>query len=139
MNGSIEMRRKNAVYSSNEIEGKTRMNCICSTLLTVIGLGVKSCVIIFVRFFILVLLSPFILAYHIAVPIMILSPVILLVMAFVNGFHTIGIAELAEVLKGVVLGSFLALIGYYIGKFAVKRLNEKRKWTISILNKEKMI
>nr|WP_281255769.1 DUF1700 domain-containing protein [Shouchella patagoniensis] len=133
------MRRKNAVYSSNEIEGKTRMNRICSTLLMVLRLGVKSCVIIFVRFFMLVLLSPFILTYLIAVPIMILSPVILMVMGFVNGFHTIGIAELVEVLKGVVLGSFLAIIGYYIGKFAVKRLNEKRKWTISILNKEKMI
>ncbi|WP_169871415.1 HAAS domain-containing protein [Shouchella patagoniensis] len=115
------------------------MNRICSTLLMVLRLGVKSCVIIFVRFFMLVLLSPFILTYLIAVPIMILSPVILMVMGFVNGFHTIGIAELVEVLKGVVLGSFLAIIGYYIGKFAVKRLNEKRKWTISILNKEKMI
>ncbi len=115
------------------------MKRICTALFTVMRLSVKQCLIILVSVFMLLLFAPFILAYIIAVPIMILSPIILMVMGFVNGFHTIGTGEIIEVLKGVVLGSFLAIIGYYIGKSAVKRLTESLKWNISIYKRERMI
>lgn len=79
--------------------------------------------------FVLIILLPFILAYIIGVPIMILSPLILIVMGFVIGFSTIGFSEIFESVKGFIIGSFLAFLGYYLGKCSV--VNAKIKWTVS--------
>ncbi|MDL4842518.1 hypothetical protein [Aquibacillus rhizosphaerae] len=46
---------------------------------------------------------------------MILSPLIIIVMGFVNGFSTIVFGEILESIKGLIMGSFLAILGYYIG------------------------
>ena len=51
---------------------------------------------------------------------MILSPLILIIMGFVKGFSTIGTGEISESIKGLIIGSILAFLGYYIGKSFVR-------------------
>ncbi|MBU8567008.1 DUF1700 domain-containing protein [Virgibacillus pantothenticus] len=131
------------VYAINKVEEKKNIKSMFTALLSMIGLSVANCIITIVSLFILLLCMPFILAYIIGVPIMILSPVILIVIGFVNGFHTIGVDDVFQVVKGFILGSLLAILGYYIGKSvreSVVRLFIKHwKWNISIFKGEKLI
>ncbi len=96
------------------------------------GLSVINSINIIVGLFMLLMLSPFILAYIIGVPIMILSPLILLGIGFINGFSSIGIGDILETVKGFVIGSFLAVLGYYVGKFFVKLMIKNLRWNISM-------
>lgn len=53
-------------------------------------------------------------------------------MGFVNGFDTIGVGEIFQVVKGLILSSLLTILGYYIGKFFVRLFIKQLKWNISI-------
>lgn len=132
-----------AVYAINKVEEKKSIKSMFTALFSIVGLSVANCIITIVSLFILLLCMPFILAYIIGVPIMILSPAILIVIGFVNGFHTIGVDEIFQTVKGFILGSLLAILGYYIGKSVRKpfvRLFIKHwKWNISIFKGEKLI
>ena len=88
-----------------------------TAMLSIMGLSLINFIIIILGLITLVILTPFILAYIISVPIMILSPLILIIMGFVNGFSTIGVEEVFDSIKGVIVGSILAFLGYYIGKY----------------------
>ncbi|WP_077303324.1 HAAS signaling domain-containing protein [Virgibacillus pantothenticus] len=132
-----------AVYAINKVEERKNIKSMFTALLSMIGLSVANCIITIVSLFILLLCMPFILAYIIGVPIMILSPVILIVIGFVNGFHTIGVDDIFQVVKGFILGSLLAILGYYIGKSVrepfVRLFIKHWKWNISIFKGEKLI
>lgn len=121
----------NAVYAINKIEENKNLRSILTALLTIMGLSVMNCFIIIVSLIFLILLTPFILAYIISVPIMILSPIILIIMGFVNEF-TIGFAEILESIKGLIIGSILALLGYYIGRSFVRLFIKYLRWHTSI-------
>jgi hypothetical protein len=70
---------------------------------------------------------------------MILSPLILIVMGFVRGFSTIGVGEIFESIKGLIIGSFLAFLGYYIGKSFVRLFIKYLKWNMSIARGKKLL
>ncbi|MFC3779099.1 HAAS signaling domain-containing protein [Bacillus chungangensis] len=129
----------NAVYAINKVEENKSIKSMSTALLTIMGLSIANCIIIIVSLFVLLLCTPFILAYIIAVPAMILSPVILIVMGFVYGFNIIGVEEIYQVVKGVILGSLLAILGYYIGKSFVRLFVKILKWNISIYKGEELI
>lgn len=132
-----------AVYAINKVEEKKNIKSMFTAMLSMMGLSMANCIITIVSLFILLLCAPIILAYIIGVPIMILSPVILIVIGFVNGFSTIGVDDIFQVVKGFILGSLLAILGYYIGKSigkSVVRLFIKHlKWNMSIFKGEKLI
>ncbi|MBD8006878.1 HAAS signaling domain-containing protein [Bacillus norwichensis] len=122
----------NAVYSIDKVEENKSIKEMFTALLSIMRLSIVNCIIIIVSLFMLLLCIPIILAYIIAVPIMILSPVILIVMGFVNGFDTIGATEIFQVIKGLTLGSLLIILGYYIRKPLVRLFLKHMKWNIPI-------
>lgn len=122
----------NAVYAIKKVEERKSISNIFTALFSIMGLSVINCVIIIVSLCLLLILTPFTLAYIIGVPIMILSPLILIVMGFVNGFSTIGIGEILECIKGVIFGSLLIFLGYFIAKFSFILLLKYLRWNISI-------
>lgn len=121
----------NAVYAINKIEESKSVKSILTALMTIMGLSVMNCMIIIGSLFILLLLTPFILAYIIGVPIMILSPLILIVMGFV-GKSTIGFGEILESIKGLIIGSILAVVGYFIGRLFIRLFIKYLKWNMLI-------
>ncbi|MGV3240665.1 HAAS signaling domain-containing protein, partial [Streptococcus hyovaginalis] len=70
----------NAVYAINKVEEKKSIRSMLTAMMSIMGLSLMNCIIIIVSLFFMLLLTPFILAYVIGVPIMILSPIILIVM-----------------------------------------------------------
>ncbi|WP_163580811.1 HAAS signaling domain-containing protein [Gracilibacillus saliphilus] len=121
----------NAVNTIHEIENNLSIKSISKALFSVMALSVMNFIIIIASLFILLLFTPVILAYLIGVPIMIVSPIILIVMGFINGFNTLGMSEIYEVLRGITIGSLLAIIGFYFGKFIIKLLINFLEWNIS--------
>lgn len=107
-------------------------------LLSIMGLSLINCIIIIISLFALIILTPFILAYIISVPIMILSPLILIIMGFVNGFSIIGVGEVFDSIKGLILGSFLAFLGYYIGKSFFRLFIKYLRWNTLIARGNKL-
>ncbi|KML31379.1 HAAS signaling domain-containing protein [Priestia aryabhattai] len=122
----------NAIYAINQVEEDKNARSILRAVLSIMGLSVMNLCIMFISFFVLLILLPFLLAYIIGVPIMILSPIILIFMGIINGFHTIGMEDVYEVIKGVIFGSLLAVVGYYVGKNFFKLLIKNLRWNISI-------
>lgn len=128
----------NAVYAINQFEERKSIKNIFLALFSIMGLSVMNCIMIIVGFFILLILLPFMLAYIIAVPVMLFSPFVLLVLGFINGFSTIGISEVLEAIKGVIIGAILAFLGYFIAKTTFRLFVKYLKWNISIV-KEKEV
>ncbi|CAM4191613.1 HAAS signaling domain-containing protein [Lederbergia lenta] len=122
----------NAVYAINKVEENKSIRSMFTALLSIMGLNMMNCIIIIVSFFVLLILLPFILAYIIGVPFMILSPLILIVMGFINGFNTIGFGEISESIKGIMIGTILAFLGYFIGKFIVRLMIKYLRWNMLI-------
>lgn len=129
----------NAVYAINKVEEKKSIRSMFMALFSIMGLSVMNCIIIIVSLFMLLILTPFILAYIIGVPVMILSPLILIVMGFVKGFSTIGVGEVLETIKGLMIGSLLAFLGYYIAKFFFKLFIIYLRWNMSIASGKKLL
>jgi uncharacterized membrane protein len=127
----------NAVNSLHKVENKKSVKSIFSAAFSIMELSILNLILIIFSFFVLLLFSPFILAYFIAVPIMIISPIILLVMGTINGFSTINTGDIIEVIKGVTLGIILVFIGYFITKFFWKLLVNYLNWNITIYKKGK--
>ena len=132
-------KKLNAVYAINKVEEKKSIKSMFTALFSIMGLSVINCIIIVMSLFVLLILTPFILAYLIGVPIMILSPLILIVMGFINGFSTIGVGEIFETIKGLIIGSFLAFLGYYLGKSFVRLLIKYLRWNTSIAKERKLL
>lgn len=128
----------NAVNSLYKVENKKSIKRIFSAAFSIMELSILNLILIIFSFFVLLLFSPFILAYFIAVPIMIISPIILLVMGIINGFSTINTGDIIEVIKGVTLGIILVFIGYFITKYFWKLLVNYLNWNITIYKKGKM-
>ena len=125
----------NAVNSLYKVENKKSVKSIFSAAFSIMELSILNLILIIFSFFVLLLFSPFILAYFIAVPIMIISPIILLVMGIINGFSTINTGDIIEVIKGVTLGIILVFIGYFITKYFWKLLVNYLNWNITIYKK----
>ncbi|MEH7239508.1 HAAS signaling domain-containing protein [Bacillus sp. JJ1562] len=128
----------NAVNAINKAEENKSIKSMFTALMSIMGLSVMNCIIILVSLFVLLILTPFILAYIIGVPIMILSPLILIIMGFVNGFSTIGTGEIFESIKGLIIGSILAVLGYYIGKSFVRLFIKYLRWNTSIARENRL-
>ncbi|OZI12054.1 hypothetical protein CEW92_08300 [Bacillaceae bacterium SAS-127] len=128
-----------AVYAINKVEQKKSVRNMFTALFSIMGLSVMNCIIIIVSLFMLLILTPFIIAYIIGVPIMILSPLILIVMGFVNGFSTIGSEEIFESIKGLIIGSLLAFLGYYIAKFSFVLFIKNLRWNISLARGKQLL
>ncbi|MDQ0273697.1 HAAS signaling domain-containing protein [Cytobacillus purgationiresistens] len=123
----------NAVYALRKVDEKKSIKAFSTAVLSIMGLSIMNFIIMIFSLFVLLIISPIILAFIIGVPIMIFSPIILIVMGFVNGFNTIGLGEIYEVIKGVILGSLLAVLGYYVAKSFVRLFIKNLKWNISIV------
>ncbi|MEE3807820.1 DUF1700 domain-containing protein [Lysinibacillus fusiformis] len=130
-----ELNAVNAIYMAEENKS---IKSMYTALISIMGLSVINCIIILMSLFVLLILIPFILAYIIGVPIMILSPLILIIMGFVNGFSTIGTGEIFESIKGLIIGSILAVLGYYIGKSFVRLFIKYLKWNMSIAREKRL-
>lgn len=105
---------------------------------SIMSLSIFNFISIIFSFFVLLLLLPLILAYVIAVPIMIVSPIILLVIGVINGFDTISMNDIFEVIKGVILGIILGFMGYFVAKYFLNFVVLYLKWDMAILKKEKL-
>ena len=99
------------------------------------SLSIFNFISIIFSFFVLLLLLPLILAYVIAVPIMIVSPIILLVIGVINGFDTISMNDIFEVIKGVILGIILGFMGYFVAKYFLNFVVLYLKWDMAILKR----
>ncbi|MEK5251718.1 DUF1700 domain-containing protein [Bacillus sp. FSL R9-9530] len=128
----------NAIYSIKKVDEHKNIKNMLTALLSIMGLSLMNCIIIIISLFALVILTPFILAYIISVPIMILSPLILIIMGFVNGFSIIGVGEVFDSIKGLILGSFLAFLGYYIGKSFFRLFIKYLRWNTLIARGNKL-
>lgn len=129
----------NAVYALKRVEENCNMKSLFTAMLSIMGLSIINFIFIMMGFFIMLILLPFILAYFIGVPIMILSPIILIILGFVNGFSTIGAGDFFESRKGIIIGAVLALAGYFIGKFFIKLFIRYLKWNMSIVGEKKLV
>ncbi|MFP7473374.1 DUF1700 domain-containing protein [Niallia taxi] len=127
----------NAVNAVNKVEENRSIKSLFTAMFSIMGLSVMNFVFIIVGFFVMLILLPFFLAYIIGVPIMILSPIILVIVGFVNGFSTIGIGEILESIKGLIIGAILAFVGYFIGKFLIKLFIKYLRWNMSIAREKK--
>ncbi|MBE7129370.1 HAAS signaling domain-containing protein [Bacillus mycoides] len=128
----------NAIYSIKKVDEHKNIKNMLTALLSIMGLSLINCIIIIISLFALIILTPFILAYIISVPIMILSPLILIIMGFVNGFSIIGVGEVFDSIKGLILGSFLAFLGYYIGKSFFRLFIKYLRWNTLIARGNKL-
>lgn len=128
----------NAIYAIKKVEEKKSIRNMITALFSIMGLSIMNCMIIIVGLFMLLILTPFLLAYIIAVPVMILSPLILIGMGFVKGFSTIGVAEILESIKGLAIGSFLAFLGYFIGKLSFILFIKYLRWNMTIAKGKKI-
>ncbi|MDZ5479599.1 HAAS signaling domain-containing protein [Bacillus thuringiensis] len=128
----------NAIYSIKKVDEHKNIKNMLTAMLSIMGLSLINCIIIIVSLITLVILTPFILAYIISVPIMILSPLILIIMGFVNGFSTIGVEEVFDSIKGVIVGSILAFLGYYIGKSFFRLFIKYLRWNMLIARGNKL-
>ena len=128
----------NALYAVNNVEENHSFKGMLIALLSIMGLSVINCIFIITSLFMMLILAPLILAFFIGVPIMILSPVILIVLGFINGFSTIGVREIFETIKGVIIGSILAFLGYYAGKFFIRLFIKYLRWNTSIARRKKL-
>ncbi|WP_412758984.1 hypothetical protein ACQRXC_21720 (plasmid) [Niallia taxi] len=115
------------------------MKSLFTAMLSIMGLSIMNFIFIMIGFFIMIILLPFILAYFIGVPIMILSPIILIILGVVNGFSTIGDAEFFESIKGLIMGAVLALAGYFIGEFFIKLFIRYLRWNMSMVGEKKLL
>ncbi|WP_100331369.1 HAAS signaling domain-containing protein [Bacillus xiapuensis] len=126
----------NAVYAMKMVDEEKSIRNMFAALFSMMGLSLMNSIVIAISLFFLLILTPFIAAYVIGVPIMILSPLILIVIGFVKGFSTIGIADILETMKGVIIGSLLAILGYYIAKFAAHLFIKYLRWNLSIARRK---
>lgn len=129
----------NAVYAMKRVEENSTIKGLFTAMLSIMGLSIMNFIFIMMGFFIMLILLPFILAYFIGVPIMILSPIILIIFGFVNRFGTIGAGDFFESIKGLIIGAILALTGYFIGKFFIKLFIKYLRWNISIVREKKLV
>lgn len=127
-----------AISAIKKVEEKKSISTVFTALFSIMGLSVMNCMIIIVGLFMLLILTPFILAYIIAVPVMILSPLILIGIGFVEGFSAIGVAEILESIKGLAIGSFLAFLGYFIAKLLFILLMKYLRWNMTIAKGDKL-
>ncbi|MDS0981173.1 DUF1700 domain-containing protein [Staphylococcus hominis] len=125
----------NAMTAINRVEKEK--NIFIATF-SIMSLSIFNFISIIFSFFVLLLLLPLILAYVIAVPIMIVSPIILLVIGVINGFDTISMNDIFEVIKGVILGIILGFMGYFVAKYFLNFVVLYLKWDMAILRKEKL-
>lgn len=132
----------NAMTAINKVEKEKNIKNIFIAAFSIMSLSIFNFISIIFSFFVLLLLLPLILAYVIAVPIMIVSPIILLVIGVINGFDTISMNDIFEVIKGVILGIILGIIlgfmGYFVAKYFLNFVVLYLKWDMAILKKEKL-
>lgn len=118
----------NAMTAINRVEKEKNIKNIFIAAFSIMSLSIFNFISIIFSFFVLLLLLPLILAYVIAVPIMIVSPIILLVIGVINGFDTISMNDIFEVIKGVILGIILGFIGYFVAKYFLNFVVLYLKW-----------
>ncbi|MEN0645415.1 DUF1700 domain-containing protein [Alkalicoccobacillus gibsonii] len=129
----------NAVHAVRRVEEKKSLSHLFHAVVSIGGLSIWNLFVMFLCFGLLLLVSPVVFAFVIAVPIMIASPVILLVLGFVFGFDMITLKEITEVTRAVIIGSALAVVGYLIAKALVSLFIRHLKWNVSLLKRERVI
>ncbi|MGD6886917.1 HAAS signaling domain-containing protein [Staphylococcus shinii] len=128
----------NAMNALNIVEKEKSIKNIFIATFSIMGLSVFNFIVIGLSLFIFLLLLPFIIAYIIAVPVMLSSPIILFIIGIINGFDTITVSDVFEVIKGVILGVILGLIGYYFVKNFFKFIIFYLKWNLNTLKRESL-
>ncbi|MEY8749406.1 HAAS signaling domain-containing protein [Alkalihalobacillus sp. NPDC078783] len=123
----------NAIYAIKKAEQKKSFKNLSAAIFSIMGLSVLNCFVILGGGIALLILSPFIIAYIIGVPLMLLAPLLTIVAGFIYGFHLIGFDEIFEAGRAFVVGCLLAIIGYYVGKHFVKLAIRNLKWNVSIV------
>ncbi|WP_251943827.1 DUF1700 domain-containing protein [Staphylococcus sp. Marseille-Q5304] len=126
----------NVMTALHDVEKEKNIKDIFNVIFSIMGLSFFNFIFIGFSLFAILLFLPFILAYFIAISVMICSPVILFVMGIINGFDTISINEVFEMIKGVFLGLILTLVGYYFMKNFFKFLTFYLKWNLNIFKRE---
>lgn len=126
----------NALNDIERVENEKGIKNFIHAIFSVMGLSIVNFIIILSSIFIFFLLLPIILACIIAIPVMLFSPIIL---SFTNGFSVFNLENIFEVIKGIMLGLFLAILGYFIVKIFFKLIISFLKWNISIVRRENIV
>lgn len=132
-------RELNAVHAVQRVEEKKSLSHLFHAVVSIGGLSMWNLFVMFICLGLFLLVSPVVFAFVIAVPIMIASPVILLVLGFVYGFDMITLKEITELTRAVIIGSALAIVGYLIAKALVSLFIRHLKWNVSLLKRERVI
>ena len=123
----------NAENALQKVEEQKNIKSISNAVLSIMGLGAMNFMLVIAGLFFILIFSPVIFLFVVGVPIMLLSPVILVVMGFVNGFHTLGWPEVNEVIRLLAIGSVLAVVGYYIARAFMKLFIHHLKWNMAMV------
>jgi len=129
----------NALNDIERVENEKGIKNFIHAIFSVMGLSIVNFTIILSSIFIFFLLLPIILACIIAIPVMLFSPIILIILSFTNGFSVFNLENIFEVIKGIMLGLFLAILGYFIVKIFFKLIISFLKWNISIVRRENIV
>lgn len=129
----------NALNDIERVENEKGIKNFIHAIFSVMGLSIVNFIIILSSIFIFFLLLPIILACIIAIPVMLFSPIILIILSFTNGFSVFNLENIFEAIKGIMLGLFLAILGYFIVKIFFKLIISFLKWNISIVRRENIV
>lgn len=126
----------NAIKTVENLRKEKNIKNICTSFVSIMSLSIFNFIILLISLVVLLMLFPFILAYVIAVPVMIMSPALLIFVGAIYGFDVITWSDIFNTIKGVLIGIVLAIIGYYVIKYFSKLIIVYFEWNINLFKKE---
>ncbi|MED3481740.1 DUF1700 domain-containing protein [Bacillus toyonensis] len=125
----------NVTYVINNADNKRNLQNIITAIFSVMSLSFLNFIFIICALFLLILLLPILLALVIATPLLIVSPILLIVVGFIKGFHQIHFSDVYSVFIGFFIGLIIAGISYFALKHLYSLLVKYLKWNLAILNR----
>ena len=117
----------NVTYAINNADNKRSLKNIISAIFSVMSLSFLNLIFIIIAFFLLLLLSPILIALIIATP--------LLIVGFVKGFHQIHFSDVYSVFVGFLIGLTIGGVSYFAIKHLYSLLVKYLKWNLAILQR----
>ncbi|MED2245913.1 DUF1700 domain-containing protein [Bacillus thuringiensis] len=125
----------NVTYAIKSADDKRNFKSLITAIFSVMSLSLLNFLFITISFFLLLLLLPFLLAVIIATPILIISPLLLIGVGVIKGFHQISFSDVYSVFIGCFIGLIIAIISYQMIKHLYSLFVKYLKWNIAILQR----
>lgn len=125
----------NVAYAIKNADNKRNFKSLITAIFSVMGLSFLNFIFIIIAFFLLLLLLPILLAVIISTPILIISPLLLIGVGVIKGFHQISFSDVYSVVIGFCAGLIMAVISYQMIKHLYSLLVKYLKWNLAILQR----